>query len=227
MWPEILLVSLWGGIVALDTTAALQVMISRPLIACTIAGLILGNAPVAFLFGLLMELVYICELPVGAAAFSEGNVGAVISAALAVLILRETGRLSVVLAISLIIAIGLSFAGGVLVKKMRSLNVSIYDHLIETKSISIRNVAAAQYSGLLLAFGLGFGLTLISIFLLYYPVSKLIAYIPVHFDPIFKPVGGALLGAGCAFLLNMVFKNNKHKWLIIIGLLTGVLLFYL
>ena len=227
MWPEILLVSLWGGIVALDTTAALQIMISRPLVACTIAGLILGNAPVAFLFGMLMELVYICELPVGAATFSEGNVGAVVAAALAVLILRVSPRLSLVLTISLAIAIGMSIVGGILVKKMRSINVKTYDHLIEHKTINIKNVASAQYSGLFLAFILGFGLTLTAIAVLYYPLTSIIQHIPLRYDPVFKPVGGALLGAGCAFLLNMVLRKNKYKWLIILGLLTGVLLFYL
>lgn len=227
MWFDVLLVSLWGGIVALDTTAALQVMISRPLVACTIVGLLLGNAPVAFLFGILMELVYICELPVGAATFSEGNVGAIVSASLAILLLRETHRLSLILALSLVMAIALSMIGGLLVKKMRSLNVKTYKHLVETKTITVKRVASAQYSGLLLAFSIGFGLTLISILLLYPPLSILIPRIPIQYDPVFKPVGGGLLGAGCAFLLNRVFKNNRYKWLLVIGILAGVLVIYL
>lgn len=227
MWYELLWVSLWGGIVALDTTAALQIMISRPLVACTIAGLLLGNAPVAFVIGVLMELVYICELPVGGAWFSEGNVGAVAATALAVFVLDATHRISPVLAIALILAIGLSLLGGFLVKKMRMLNVKIYHHLMNTKRITAKHVAAAQYSGLFLAFLIGFGLTLSAVLLFYFPLVALIQNIPVRYDIIFRPVGGALLGAGCGFLINMVLKQNKYKWLLAVGLLAGVLFFYL
>ncbi len=89
MLPEIMLVSLWGGLVSMDTTAFLQIMTSRPIVACTVAGLILGNLQLGLLIGILLELAYISELPVGAAKFSESNVGAVSAAAVADLTIRQ------------------------------------------------------------------------------------------------------------------------------------------
>ena len=57
MWSDIFLASLWGGIVALDTTAVMQIMIARPMVACSIVGLLLGNFPLGFMIGIGLVVV--------------------------------------------------------------------------------------------------------------------------------------------------------------------------
>ncbi len=50
----------------LDRTAVLQVMISRPIVAAPLTGLLLGSPQTGLLVGLLVELLWLCRLPVGA-----------------------------------------------------------------------------------------------------------------------------------------------------------------
>lgn len=51
----------------LDRTAALQSMISRPIVAAPLTGWMLGDAAVGLQIGLLVELLWLGRLPVGAA----------------------------------------------------------------------------------------------------------------------------------------------------------------
>jgi mannose PTS system EIIC component len=70
-------VSAFGGLVGVDATSFAQTMISRPLIAATITGVILGRPAEALFLGSLLELFAIVILPVGAARYPESGTAAV------------------------------------------------------------------------------------------------------------------------------------------------------
>lgn len=53
-------------VVGLDRTAALQIMISRPLVAGPLVGFLLGNIFTGLTVGMLIELLWLCRMPVGA-----------------------------------------------------------------------------------------------------------------------------------------------------------------
>lgn len=53
-------------LLGLDRTAALQIMISRPLVAGPLVGFLLGDATTGLTIGMLLELLWLCRLPVGA-----------------------------------------------------------------------------------------------------------------------------------------------------------------
>jgi len=76
-------VALAGAIVYLDTTAVAQFMISQPLIACPIWGIIVGRPEIGLFFGVAFQLLWLGSLPVGASKVPEGNVGALVATALA------------------------------------------------------------------------------------------------------------------------------------------------
>jgi mannose/fructose/N-acetylgalactosamine-specific phosphotransferase system component IIC len=73
-----------GGLVALDGTALGQFMVSRPLVAATLAGALLGDATLGLAVGGVLELFYLSALPVGGARFPEGGPAAVAATATAV-----------------------------------------------------------------------------------------------------------------------------------------------
>ena len=226
MWLDILMISLWGGVVALDTTAALQIMISRPLVSCSVAGLLLGNVPVGFLMGVLLELIYISELPVGAAKFSEGNVGSTIAAVLAILTLEQVNRPIIVISVCLVLAILLSMLGGYLVEVMRTVNGRIYNKVLGRETLNIKKISKAQLTGVLSAFLLGFSLTLVTTALFASkPLPYLIALIPDVSKEVVRPISGAFLGAGCVFLFNLLKRENKYSWVVLAGLIIGTLYF--
>lgn len=62
---QCLLVSAAGGLLSLDRTAALQIMISRPIVVAPVIGYILGDAVTGLVIGGVLELLFIGELPVG------------------------------------------------------------------------------------------------------------------------------------------------------------------
>lgn len=66
-----------GGIVAADETALGQVMLSRPIAAGFITGLLAGYPELGVVIGALFELLYIDILPVGGAAFPSAGLAAV------------------------------------------------------------------------------------------------------------------------------------------------------
>jgi len=66
MEMDILLFCLMGGIVSADTDSAWQSMVSQPLIACSIAGMLMGDLALGCVVGVLLQLPYLVELPVGA-----------------------------------------------------------------------------------------------------------------------------------------------------------------
>lgn len=58
-------VSLVGGLLSLDRTAALQTMVSRPIVAAPVIGYVLGNPSAGLVVGVLLELIFIGDFPVG------------------------------------------------------------------------------------------------------------------------------------------------------------------
>lgn len=66
-----------GGIVALDATSFGQLMLSRPFVAATLAGAIVGLPLEGALIGALLEALSLGILPVGAARYPDTGTGAV------------------------------------------------------------------------------------------------------------------------------------------------------
>jgi len=64
---------LLGGFLALDDTSVGQFMVSRPLVAGTITGWVLGDPFLGLLVGGLIELYFIPVFPVGGSDFPEGG----------------------------------------------------------------------------------------------------------------------------------------------------------
>ncbi|MBI5236877.1 MAG: PTS sugar transporter subunit IIC [Deltaproteobacteria bacterium] len=61
-----LTVSAAGGFMSLDRTAAFQTMVSRPIVAGPVTGYLLSNIEAGLVSGMLLELLFIGDLPVGA-----------------------------------------------------------------------------------------------------------------------------------------------------------------
>ncbi len=226
MWLNLLAASTWSGFVAMDTTAALQIMISRPLISCSVTGLILGNFQMGFMVGILLELFWVHELPIGAAPFAEGNVGASSAAAIAIIAYNLTGREHTCLVFSLILAVFIGIVGGYMVEQMRKINSRLFTRLLNNKELNQSQVSKSHLAGIGMAFLLGFFLSGASIWLFgYILLPAAIPLIPASFDHYIRPFSNIFLGTGCGILIFMFLKNNKKWWLLFIGLGAGLILY--
>jgi hypothetical protein len=76
-----LLLVVWGGFVGLDGVSWLQVMISRPIVAGTAGGILLGSPEAGFLAGAVLELLSVRHPPLGAARYPETGPAALIAGA--------------------------------------------------------------------------------------------------------------------------------------------------
>ena len=71
-----LALGLLGGVVGLDATSFPQVMLSRPLVAATLTGLLFGEPAAGLLLGALLEAFSLLILPFGAARYPESGTAA-------------------------------------------------------------------------------------------------------------------------------------------------------
>ncbi len=76
-----LFLALWGGFVGVDATSLLQVMVSRPFVAGTVAGWIAGAPVAGAVIGAVLEVFALNSLPIGAARYPEHGTGAVAAVA--------------------------------------------------------------------------------------------------------------------------------------------------
>src|SRR5690606_39516372 len=73
---------LLGGWMAVDGTSVGQFMVSRPLVAASLAGWIVGDPAAGLTVGVILELFHLAVLPVGAARYPEGGPAAVVAGSL-------------------------------------------------------------------------------------------------------------------------------------------------
>ncbi len=93
----------------LDRVALVQIMISRPLVAAPLTGLVLGNPLVGLEVGMLLELLWLGRLPVGAAIPPDDTQVAVGATVLALSVgqsLDLSGMPMVILAVLIAIPLG-------------------------------------------------------------------------------------------------------------------------
>jgi len=79
---SLVLLLVWGTIVGLDLVSGPQALLSRPLVAGTVAGAIAGDPAAGLRVGLLLELFALDVLPVGATRYPDYGPGTVAAAAL-------------------------------------------------------------------------------------------------------------------------------------------------
>ena len=82
MWIDLLPIALLGGLLGLDVVSFPQAMITRPLVAATIAGWLIGDSATGLLVGAALELIALDTLPFGASRYPEWGSAAVVGGAI-------------------------------------------------------------------------------------------------------------------------------------------------
>ena len=79
---ELIPIALLGGVLGLDVVSFPQAMVSRPLVAATLAGVLVGQPASGLLIGAALELVALETLPFGASRYPEWGSAAVVGGAI-------------------------------------------------------------------------------------------------------------------------------------------------
>lgn len=116
MWAGWLLLGIWAG---LDGAAVGQFMVSRPVVAATVAGAWGGAPQAGALVGLLLEAFHLRVLPIGAARYPESGPAAVVAGAAAAV--WPPGLAAVVVAV--LLGLAWESVGGWTVHRLRVANI--------------------------------------------------------------------------------------------------------
>jgi PTS system mannose-specific IIC component len=79
---DLLPLAILGAVLGLDVVSFPQAMVSRPLVAATLAGALIGHAMEGLLAGAALELIALETLPFGASRYPEWGSAAVVGGAL-------------------------------------------------------------------------------------------------------------------------------------------------
>ncbi len=216
--PAIFVTAFFGGIIAIDTAAAWQIMISQPIVSCTIIGLIFGQPEIGILVGILLELPWLINIPSGGAHGSEGNLGAVVAAALSsYLFSRNINTDNIIIIFSIIYCMGISRIGSLLVDLLRKVNLNLAhdaDHAVENANFG--KITRLNLTGIFYMFIMGFLLTGFGFGLGIFLLKPLINFIHSDFDRAFEMAKYGILGLGFGTAATL-FLTKDTKWYVIAG----------
>lgn len=139
-----LLLVVWGTLVALDLVSVPQAMLSRPIVAGTVAGWLAGDLEAGMRVGVLLELFALDVLPIGAVRYPDYGPATVIGAALAAGTPWE-----LTLGLSTGLALVVAVLGGWTLQMVRRLNArAIQRRAAALAAGESRAIRRLQYGGL-------------------------------------------------------------------------------
>ena len=113
---ELIPIALLGGLFGLDVVSFPQMMLSRPIVAATIAGAMAGNAAVGMFTGATLELIALATLPFGASRYPEWGSASVVGGAIAAALGSNT---SGGLTIGVLAGLATAWVGGLSLVQLR------------------------------------------------------------------------------------------------------------
>jgi mannose/fructose/N-acetylgalactosamine-specific phosphotransferase system component IIC len=211
----------WGSLVGLDLVSVPQAMISRPLVAGTVAGWLAGDLEAGFRVGVLFELFALDVLPVGAVRYPDYGPATVAATALAAGAPWEL-ELGVSAALGLVLAV----LGGWSLLVVRRWNARVVQSkaaaLAAGESSAIRRL---QYGAILRDAFRGFTLTLLGLVLASTITDSLRLDRPTAVALTLVAIGSAL-SAAAAGAFRSSGQGVRLKWLLggmAVGTLIAVL----
>ena len=89
---DCVVVGLIGGLLSLDRTGAFQIMISRPLVSAPLIGIVLGESMLGLSAGVIIELLYMADRPVGGYMPTHETALSVMAVALSAAFMAGSGQ---------------------------------------------------------------------------------------------------------------------------------------
>lgn len=219
--------SLVGGFIALDTTAVLQGLISQPLVAGIVLGWLSGNLVLGMHVGLLMQLLWLNQLPVGAAKIPEGNLASIIAVLLTVRlnILFENSQSILIFSVVLYTLL-FSWLGTLLTTFMRSVNIRLFDFAFRAlEKERIYALGGIHIAALLIQFVLQAALVYLAVLVGQTALRELLIALPAEWNNAVRYIELAVIGSGVGMTLAL-YKEKKEVYLLIVGAALGILFIF-
>ena len=223
MLVDLFIVSLIGGVVAVDTTAAWQLMICRPIVSGPLVGFFLGDVQSGLHVGALMELLWAGRIPIGASVLPDSNVAAVVAVATAIELQRVLGISYSAISLSILYSVPVAFVGSRLIVWMRKRNAVLVKRALScAEEGDARNVVIQNWLGIANSFGRGVFYTMAAYFLGMKTLPHA-AHLPSLFGRDVFSLSTPIIALGAAVMLTL-FGSKKTIPYTVLGLVGGVLL---
>jgi mannose/fructose/N-acetylgalactosamine-specific phosphotransferase system component IIC len=221
---ELLPISLLGGVLGLDVVCFPQMMISRPLVAATLAGAFVGDATTGVLVGATLELIALATLPFGASRYPEWGSSAVVGGAIAAAL--HTDRVGA-LTTGVLAALATAWISGWTLVKLRQWNAWLARrHRPALDAGSRGAVIGLQLAGLTADFVRAALLTAIAYGLIF-PVANATVGVWSFDDHTSRGVVVMIAGAVAASAAWTIFHSARHaRWYFAAGLAVGLLFLF-
>ncbi len=116
---DMLPIALLGGVLGLDVVSFPQAMISRPLVAATITGVLIGQPASGLLIGATLELIALETLPFGASRYPEWGSASVVGGAI---FSSHPSHPAGAMTLAMVAALATTWVGGWTMVKLRQAN---------------------------------------------------------------------------------------------------------
>lgn len=147
MIVELGVLAMLGAVCGLDVVSFPQAALSRPLIAATLAGALLGDATAGLVTGAVLELFASETLPFGASRYPEWGSSSVVAGGAAA-VGAAAGTLPLALCVAVPIGLGLAAFGGWTMVKLREWNARLAAARLENLARGhARTVMGLQVAG--------------------------------------------------------------------------------
>lgn len=199
---QIILLTGWGGITGIGSVLD-EFQTHRPLIACTVVGLILGDVTTGVILGGTLELIMLGWMNIGAAQSPDPALASVIAAILVII-----GQEDIQTGIA--IALPVAAAGQVLTVLARTITV-FFQHAADKAALSanFRMIETLHFSALIVqALRVAIPVLLVAAFISPQAVNSMLEAIPDVITSGLEVAGGMIVVVGYAMVLNMM--NVKY-----------------
>jgi len=227
MFLELFYPSLIGSLLVLDTTAVLQVLISQPIVSGAILGWFLGDVSQGLHIGLLLQLLWLNQMPVGAAKVPEGNLASVIGVILFFrLVHLEANYHNILILLVVLYALLISYLGVNLITILRNWNVKLLSVAVEALEKGRPHVLGRVS---IIALGIHFLMLVVviisSVFLGQLIFENTIPLLHTEWDIFARYTELALIGSGIGLTVSL-YKEKRGLIYVFAGILLGILLVF-
>ncbi len=219
---DLLPIALLGAVLGMDVVTFPQAMISRPIVAATVAGAFIGNATAGLAMGAVLELLALEMLPFGASRYPEWGSASVVGGALYA---AQPGVPAGALAAGLFGALVTAMLSGKSMVWLRRLNASRASReRAELEGGSSEAVTGLQLFGLSADLVRGLAVTMVAL-LIFSPLVKAIVAL-WSFDAVYsRGFVVAIVAAVSAGAIWKIFHSvARARILFLVGLSIGAII---
>jgi len=212
-----------GAVVGLDFVSFPQAMLSRPIVAATLAGAICGNTAAGLLAGVLLECFALETMPFGASRYPEWGPASVAAGAVAAVPGADADLLARTLPFAVLAGLAGAMIGGQTLVWLRQFNLSVaarYRDALAAGDASA--VLSVQWTGLVIDFGRAGAVTALFLLALIPLGDALLFGVNAVDSAVSLTLVGVLaVGVGGAAVWKVVHSAKGYAWYLAAGVAVG------